>query len=280
MPDIAVPKRTSCGGLDVSFQVVAGRTIAQRRLAVPPLQLSRVRYDDAADPQKAVLTLSHLGGVLEGDQYQVHIQAAPSARARIVSAAATAIHPALHHGAAQDVTISLAADSRFEWLLEPTILYAGARFRQNTRIELAPGAGLTLMETIVPGRLARGECFSFECFENVLEVYEATTKPHNTPRLLVSERSMIEPQTQPLWKLPPFVKTPVIGSLYLLGFSMSTKELEDSLQANVSQLAGMTRLPNNAGILMRVIGNTASSVYGHMANLANISKFSLVNRAN
>ncbi len=269
MPDIAVPKRTNCGGLDVSFQVAAGRTIAQRRLAVPPLQLSRVRYDDAADPQKAVLTLSHLGGVLEGDRYQVHIQAAPAARAQIVSAAATAIHPALHYGAAQDVSISLAADSRFEWLLEPTILYAGARFRQNTRIELAPGARLTLMETIVPGRLARGELFSFECFENVLEVYEAATEPHSTSRLRVSERSVLEPQTQPLWKLPPFVNNPVIGSLYLLGFSMSTKELEDSLQAKVAEMAGMTMLPNNAGILIRVVGNSASSVRNQLMRLIN-----------
>lgn len=280
MRDIAVPKQINCGGLDVRFQVVEGRTIAQRRLAVPPLQLSRVRYDDITDPQKAVLTLSHLGGVLDGDQYQVHVQAAAAARAKIVSAAATAIHPALRYGAKQQVRLSLAVDSHLEWLLEPTILYAGARFHQHTYIELAPGARLSLMETMVPGRLARGELFSFECFENVLEVYAASTEPHRTPRLLVSERSVIEPQTQPLWKLPPFVKNPVIGSLYLLGFSMSTKELEASLQANVSQLAGMTMLPNNAGILIRVIGSTASSVYGQLVRLTNISRGRFVNRVN
>jgi urease accessory protein len=272
MRDIAFPRQTGCGGIDLRFQVVDGRTIAQRRLAVPPLQLSRVRYDDAADPQKAVLTLSHLGGVLDGDQYQVHVQAAAGTRAQLVSAAATAIHPALRYGAEQYVRLALATDSHLEWLLEPTILYAGARFRQHTYIELAPGARLTLLEIIVPGRLARGELFSFECFESVLEVYAAATSSSLAPHLLVNERGVIEPQTQPLWKLPPFVQNPVIGSLYLLGCSMPTKELAASLRTHGLASAGMTILPNNAGILIRLVGNSSSSVRNQLMRLTCIAK--------
>lgn len=259
-PESGAAQSVSCGAVDLVFQAGPPRTTPRRRLAVPPLQISRARYDDAADLQKAVLTMSQLGGILDGDRYDVRVQLEPAARARLVSAGATAVYPALTRGGEHCVRLSLASNSRLEWLPEPLILYAGARFRQQTRVELAPGARLVFCETFAPGRLARGELFAFERYESSFEVYAAPLEAGSTPRLLLSERSDIAPATQPIWTLPPFVRQPVFGSLYILGNIEQPEELVQALQSTLPDQGGVTVLPNGAGVLVRIVGSIPARV--------------------
>jgi urease accessory protein len=49
-----------------------------------------------------------------------------------------------------------------EYLPDPLIPFAHARFEQNTEIHLDEGAGLIWWETLSSGRIASGESFAFE----------------------------------------------------------------------------------------------------------------------
>jgi urease accessory protein len=77
-----------------------------------------------------------------------------------------------------------------EYIPDPIIPYARARYVQRTVIELAPGAGLFWWEICAPGREARGEVFAYELLEFHFELGASGTP-------LALERLRIEPSLRP-----------------------------------------------------------------------------------
>ncbi len=243
------------GRLELALEDRRGITRPVRALALPPVQLSRVRYDSPRAPGRAVFTLLHLGGVLAGDRAQMHVRLAPGAEAELHMAAATQVLQMPAGDAAHMIELRLGAGSRLAWLAQPLILFAGARFSQNTRVFLAPGARLALLEVLVPGRLARGERYAFASYEARLEVCD------ETGRCLVAERALLEPGRLPLGVPGALADTPVLGSLYLLGDAPGADRLASALHDPADRNLGVSALPNGAGVLVRALGATPSQVH-------------------
>lgn len=246
------------GRLELTLESIDGRTRPVRCLTQPPLQLSRVRYDDPAEPDRAVFTLIHLGGILAGDRYELTVELGEGATAMIGTAAATQVyrHP-LHSQqaqATQALALHLARNSRLIWQPEPLILFAGARFSQATRIVLAPGARLALLDVTVPGRLARGEVLQFAHFATRLEVSDTQG------RCLVAERAVLEPQRQSLAWPGVLDATPVWGSLYLLGDQLDSERGCSVVQQCDQPGMAATTLPHQCGLLVRALGTTPQHV--------------------
>jgi urease accessory protein len=249
------------GQLELELACVEGVTRAGRCLAVPPLQLSRVRYDDPQAPGTAVFTLLHLGGVLAGDQLAMRVALAAGAHAQVHMAAATQVYQMPSGDAAHALDLRLLAGSRLAWLAQPTILFGGARFRQTTRATLAPGARLDLLDVLVPGRLARGEQYQFERYAMRLEIYDPGD------RCLVAERALIEPRRRIPSSPGVLGATPVVGSLYLLGDTVDAERCAAALHREHDGALGATALPNQAGVLVRALGTAPSQVHGMLAEI-------------
>lgn len=250
----APPTNVASGTLDLLLERVGEHTRPVRCLAAPPLQLSRARYDDPARPADLALTLVHLGGVLQGDRYGLQVELGPDAGATIGTAAATQVYRMPQGEASQELWLRLAPGSRLSWLPEPLILFGGARFRQATRIELAPGARLALLDVLAPGRLARGERFAFERYEARLEV----CAPDG--RLLLAERALLEPARHRAAAPGLFGDRPVLGSLFLLGGPPDPEHAAARLHARERPHLGAAVLPNGCGLLVRLLGESPSAV--------------------
>lgn len=254
-PSSLVAGRAGLSRLDLHLERdAAGVTRPLRCLAEPPLQLSRVRYDDPARADLAALTLLYLGGVLAGDRARLEVRLGPDAVARIPMAAATQVLAMPDGDAAHELDIVLARGSSLEWLAEPLILFGGARFSQSTRVTLAPGARLALLDIMVPGRLARGERFAFHTYRSRFEVYD------DAGRLLCAERARIEPSRRDVAVPGVLGNTPVVGSLYLLGDAVDAEALVARLCARGDPTLAATALPGGAGLLVRALGHTPSAV--------------------
>ena len=52
------------------------------------------------------------------------------------------------------------------WLAQEQILFDGARLRRDLEVTMAPDASLTLVESVVFGRLAMGESIAAGCFRD------------------------------------------------------------------------------------------------------------------
>ncbi len=131
----------------------------------PPLRMIR------AFPLPDSGALVHLhnisGGVLGGDQLHVSVDVAENARAQITTTGATRVYRQRGEGLAaiQHTAFNVACGGLLEYLPDPLIPYADAKYTQRTEFELADDAGLFAWDVVTPGREARNECFAYDRLE-------------------------------------------------------------------------------------------------------------------
>ena len=113
------------------------------------------------------------GGVLAGDRLALDVEVEAGASAQITTTGATRLYR--HRAGAADseqlARFWVGDDAQLEYLPDAVIPYAGSRHLQRTEIRLGRGATLFWWEVLAPGRLAAGECFSFERLRVRTEVY-------------------------------------------------------------------------------------------------------------
>lgn len=108
--------------------------------------------------------MSPTGGVLQGDDLTVEVTAESGARARITTQSATRVYRTPDRAARQRVRLHARDGAYLEYLPHPLILYADSRFDQAIEVTVTGGAVVVLTETVVPGRLARGERYAFASY--------------------------------------------------------------------------------------------------------------------
>lgn len=174
----------------------------------PPLKVIR------AFAQKDGGTLVHLhnisGGVLGGDQLEMEVEVRPQASVQLTTTSATRLYrsrPGVP--CAQQVTRAhVHTGGLLEYLPDPLIPFAGARYHQRTDLLLEEGAGLCWWETIAPGRVASGELFAYEQVQ-----MEITIKTPTRP--ILRECFSLEPARTPLTSVATLASYRYMSSFYL-----------------------------------------------------------------
>lgn len=136
----------------------AGRTVLRRQSFAAPIHISKPHRDAG---WLVVNLASPAPGLLAGDRVNVRVDVESGARLMLTAPSANRIHamPAGHAELTQSFRV--ASGAALDVWPEYLIPQAGARYRQRTRIEVAPGGSLLWTETIAPGRAAAGEIFAF-----------------------------------------------------------------------------------------------------------------------
>lgn len=157
----------------------------------PPLKVVRAfPIDDGA----SLVHLHNLsGGVLGGDHLELSVEVGPHAAAQLTSTSATRLYRSRRAAApaVQRNRIRVGEDALLEYLPDALIPFAGSRYCQETRIELAAGAGLFWWETVAPGREARKEIFAYDLLQLKLDLKAGDL-------WLARERIKLEPEARPL----------------------------------------------------------------------------------
>lgn len=104
-----------------------------------------------------IVFLNTAGGLASGDRLSFAVTLRPGARALATTQTAERAYRAEGAAARAEVRLQVGADGWLDWLPQETILFDAARLDRETTVDLAPGAGCLLLETIVLGRLAMGE---------------------------------------------------------------------------------------------------------------------------
>ena len=209
--------------------------------------------------------ISTLGpGMLGGDRSTIEIRAGNGTHVRVTTPSASRIHARRGEcSTIAEVNLRVGAEALLEWLPLPTILQAEARFQQSIFATLDRGAIALIAEIWVPGRLARGECWTFDSVDARF-VAERTTG-----RELVADRFQLRPAIDLPDRLGILHGTDVVfGSLFVLAPDQPCHELEIALASVLPPRAGVTRLPNTAGLLVRAIGDSSDSVIGPLWDVA------------
>jgi urease accessory protein len=110
------------------------------------------------------------GGVVGGDELQIHATLQPGSHALITTPGATRFYRSDGPQALQHTQLQVADGARLEWLPMETIVYSGCRADNSLRAELAPGAEMIGWDVLVLGLSAADQPFAAGWYRQHLEV--------------------------------------------------------------------------------------------------------------
>ena len=125
----------------------------------------RVRFPNAGGACEGVL-INTGGGMAGGDRMAVAASVGEGAAAVLTTQAAEKVYRSDGPDAEVAVRLALAPGSRLDWLPQEQLLFDGARLRRTLDIDMAGDAALTLVESVVFGRVARGEALEEGAFRD------------------------------------------------------------------------------------------------------------------
>lgn len=101
----------------------------------------------------AVYLAASAAGPLGGDEVHLDVTIGGGAELEVRSVAATLALPGPSPAWSTSTTVvSVGSDGDLRWLVEPTVAVSGCDHRTDTRIDVAPGAGMVWREEAVSGR--------------------------------------------------------------------------------------------------------------------------------
>lgn len=242
------------GSLNLVYAQRGGKTQLIHNQVKAPLKVQRPFYPEGPDVCHSVV-LHTAGGIVGGDRLSLNFHLEPNARSLITTAAASKIYRSNGLQAKQSIQMQVDAGATLEWLPQETIVFNGAIYRSDLRIELASGASWLGWEITRFGRSARGERFLQGEWRSHTEVWQ---------------------QGQPLWIdrqwLPAgeeIINSPhglagqsVVGSLVWIGQAVEPEIVEKArtlwINAECQGQAGVTRLIS--GMLCRYRGSSSVEV--------------------
>ena len=161
-----------------------GTPFLSRQSFRAPIHLSKAHVESGS---LLVHLVNPTAGFFDGDRLDLDITAGEKSRLVLSTPGASRVYRARGESPAicqQRLTVESGAF--MEWIPEPFIPQAGARYFQRTGIHLAENAGLLFFEWIAPGRVARGEVFAYESLR-----WELDLIAHD--KLIARERFELKP---------------------------------------------------------------------------------------
>jgi urease accessory protein len=185
----------------------AGRSYLRQQSFSAPFHISKPYWDGHA---LIVQVANPTAGIFAGDSLTSEVVVEPGARLLLTTPSASRVHtmPEGHAECRQRYRVE--SGGWLEVMAELFIPQAGCRYRQRTQIELAADARMFFVETLAPGRTARGECFEFAEVDWETEIVLAG-------RLIVRERFRLWPDDASLTSLRQPYSNAYYAGCYLIG---------------------------------------------------------------
>ncbi|WP_316524549.1 urease accessory protein UreD [Kitasatospora brasiliensis] len=257
-PDtLAVGRPGKVGLLELAFERIGGRTELTGHYQKSPLQIMRPLYFDPARPDLAVTFLmSTGGGILQADRLRTDLHCGADTAVHLTTQAATKVYRMEHDYATQLVNLTAGPRAYVEYLPEPVIPFVDSRLYQRTVLTVDPDATVLAGETVLAGRLARGERNAYRVFASDLEV----RRPGG--ELVALDTVRLEPSADGGGGVTgPAVLAghDVMSSLYVLSplapASRVADVLHEALADHGGLLSGVSVLPQDSGAWLRLLGS-------------------------
>jgi len=111
------------------------------------------------EPPLAVL-VNTSGGLAGGDRVSMSVTVEPGAAATVTTQAAEKVYRSLGPDARVETRLVVGEGARLEWLPQESILFEGACLDRRISAKLAPDSRLLACESLIFGRVARGEAMT------------------------------------------------------------------------------------------------------------------------
>lgn len=243
------------GSLDLVYGYCQNQTRLINSFVKAPLKVQRPFYPEGKAICHSII-LHTAGGIVGGDSLDQKIHLEPNSNTLITTAAAGKVYRSQGKIAKQTTNIKIETGACLEWLPQETIIFNGAVYQQDLRIELAPDACYLGWEITRFGRTARGEKFLEGEWRSHTEIWQ-----QGQP--LWIDRQWL-PAGEKIINSPHGLATkPIVGSLIWLGKPVSQEIINQSRNLwNTGEYkgeAGVTQTQAK-GLLCRYRGSSTTEV--------------------
>jgi urease accessory protein len=258
--------------LDLEFQEdSAGKTVVTRQFSQVPLQVQRALYPEISLPGMAYLyVMSPSGGILQGDRYRTDVLLKNKAVAHMTTQSATKIYSMNSNSASQIVNITLDENSYLEYIPDQIIPYKDSRYYQKVSLNVHENSTLVYSEVLTPGRVAMGESFEYD----ICYLRTHCRNQDNDIRFL--ENTKIEPKKQKMKDFGILGEYSTVGTVYILTRQEDVIELENTINENLRDIdaisVGTSLLPDDSGIIIRILGNRTDRIFEVIFKILEISR--------
>lgn len=243
------------GYLRLGFELNAeGKSILRDHERIAPLIVQQELYcDEGMKEMPVVYILSSGGPNVDGDRYEQEIEMRRGSIGHVTTGAATKIAEMKDNFSAMYQKITLEEDSYLEFMPESTIPCKEARFANYTDIICHPTATLFYSELFTCGRKHSGaEIFKYD----ILSVTCDARRPDG--ERLFREKFVIEPSKEPVDIIGVMGRYHMFANVIALTPPECAEKIYEQVEVGFSADkkigCGITRLPNNSGLLFKVVG--------------------------
>lgn len=244
------------GVIEIAFAQRSGRSVAEHAYSAGNSRLSSLLPNVEGAPY--LMTITTGGGFVEGERYRVDISAGKGARGMVASQAPTYVYKCDRGGHVEQTMRITADDNAFlELYWDEAIPYRTARFRQRTRIDLAPRATLVMTDGLTSGWSPDGRAFQYDQVSMHTRIFRAG-------RLVCNDHVICEPRVHTMDGLGFFEGYGVFSSCTIIDAAIDGSFV-DAARVAVRARAGADAagvrwgisLLAEGGVVMRVLGNEA-----------------------
>lgn len=248
------------GYLRLGFEIdPRGKSIMRDLDRRAPLIVQQELYFDEEMPElPCVYILSSGGPNVDGDRYQQEFTLKKDSMAWISTGAATKLAEMRWNYSGMIQKITLEENAYLEYMPEPIIPCRHTRFISDTSIRIDETATLLYSEIYMAGRKyytkndPNGEMYHYD----ILSVCCHAERPDG--RRLMREKFIIDPKVHDPRTLGIMGKYDVFANVVVLTPKDKADEIyaqtEPFINRKDNTAAGITRLPNDAGLLFKVLG--------------------------
>lgn len=220
-----------------------------------PLIAQQELYFDEEMPQMPCLYILSSGGPnVDGDRYQQDITVRKNALAWISTGAATKLAEMRYNYSGMIQNIVLEEGAYLEFMPEPIYPCRHTRFISDTRICVDSTATLFYSEIYMGGRkyYKEGELFEYD----ILSVCSHGERPDGEQ--LFREKFVIDPNVTPVRQLGIMGRFDVFANVIVMTPKAHADKIYEATDAFIDRdkmiACGITHLPNDAGLLFKVLG--------------------------
>ncbi len=250
------------GYLNLGFELDAGGKSILRELdrRAPLIVPQELYFDEKLPGMPCVYILSSGGPNIDGDRYMQNITVGSGAMAWVSTGAATKLAGMKYNYSGMIQNIVLRENAYLEYLPEPIIPHASTRFICDTRMCVDPTATVLYSEIYMGGRkyYGGGELFNFD----ILSVCSHGERPDGEQ--LFREKFIIRPDEGHIRDCGVMGKYDIFANVIVMTPADKAEMIYQQTRAYIDpsrQLAaGITNLPNGAGLLFKVLGKEPGPV--------------------
>lgn len=244
------------GYLRMGFELdKTGKSILRDLERRAPLIVQQELYFDEEMPEMpCVYILSSGGPNVDGDRYRQDITVKKDAYAWVSTGAATKLAEMKYNYSGMVQNLTLEDNAYLEFMPEPVIPCRHTRFISDTKLTVADTATVFYSEIFMGGRkyYKEGELFEYD----ILSVCCHGQRPDGEE--LFREKFVIDPRMEAPRNLGVMSSFDVFANVIVMTPSDKAEEIYNKTEAFIDKkngiAAGITRLPNGAGVLYKVLG--------------------------